>query len=477
MFESLQQHFAQLGPEFGRPLKPTALGSARLVHINHALAEDIDAQALVAEPQQLLGWASGQQLLGPSPIAMKYSGHQFGVFNPELGDGRGLLLGEWRDGDGQLWDLHLKGAGRTPYSRFGDGRAVLRSSIREYLIGESLNALGIASSRALCLVASDDTVMREQVETCATIVRTARSHIRFGSFEEFFYQRRYPELRQLADYCIERYCPKPEGDPYAALLQLAVVNTADTIGRWQAYGFNHGVMNTDNMSIIGDSFDFGPYAFLDDYQADFVCNHSDTQGRYSFEQQPAIGLWNLNALAHALSPLLNREQLQQALIAYQPKLIETYQGCLNRRLGLMGLEPEDAELGQAWLDLLAAAKADFHLSFRQLSHYQRSGQWPKALAAIAQQSGFQAWREAYQGRTQGQDRDLCAEQMDSANPIYLPRTHLLQQVIEAAQQGDYQPLAQLYACTRQPFKARPEWSAWAQPPATQDKGICLSCSS
>ncbi|GAA6153972.1 YdiU family protein [Pseudoteredinibacter isoporae] len=410
-------------------------------------------------------------------LAMKYSGHQFGVFNPQLGDGRGLLLGEWKDSRGELWDWHLKGAGRTPFSRFGDGRAVWRSSVREHIIGESLNALGIASSRSLCLLSSNEEVMRETPEYAASIIRIAKTHIRFGSFEEFFYQRKYQQLRELADYCIERYLPHNSPGDYQSLLDMAVINTADMIAAWQVYGFNHGVMNTDNMSIIGETFDFGPYAFLDDYEPEFICNHSDTHGRYRFSQQPSIGLWNLNALAHALSILLDQDQLKSSLMNYQKQLANTYQSGLNRRLGIQGLNEDDVALSQRWLSLLAAHNLDYNLSFRALADVLRGIGWQDSFTVLADSEDGKIWLCDYHTRIENQSPEQTAAQMDDCNPLYLPRSHHLQQVIEASMQGDDLPLERLFDCVSSPFAKQQNDYGFDLAPASDEKGICLSCSS
>ncbi|MBB6521389.1 protein adenylyltransferase SelO family protein [Pseudoteredinibacter isoporae] len=473
MLNFLQQDFARLGVEFARPVKAAALRDGRLRHINRRLSKELGMDAIVENQSTLQDIASAHC----QGLAMKYSGHQFGSFNPQLGDGRGLLLGEWRDQNGELWDWHLKGAGQTPFSRFGDGRAVWRSSLREHLIGESLTALGIASSRSLCLLSSTEEVMRETPEYAASIIRVAKSHIRFGSFEEFFYQRKYQQLRELADYCLERYLPLKDPGDYQALLDMAVTNTATMIAAWQVYGFNHGVMNTDNMSIIGETFDFGPYAFLDDYDPEFICNHSDTHGRYRFSQQPAIGLWNLNALAYALSTLLDQDQLKNSLMGYQKQLASEYQTGLNRRLGIQGLEEKDVSLSQRWLNILATNQLDYTLSFRALADYLRDGEWQASFNALAESEDAQNWLRDYRSRIDGQSPEEIADRMDARNPLYLPRSHHLQLVIEASSRGDDLPLERLFDCISSPFAKQANDFGFDLAPQSDEKGICLSCSS
>src|SRR5690606_24758676 len=245
------------------------------------------------------------------PRAMVYAGHQFGVYNPRLGDGRGLLLGEVINDAGEHWDLHLKGTGQTPYSRMGDGRAVLRSSIREFLASEHLHALGIPSSRALCVTGSSTPVWREKQETAAMVLRLAPSHIRFGHFEYFYYTQQHKQLKQLAEHVLHNHfetCVEQQ-DPYLMMFRQIVERTAEMIAYWQAYGFCHGVMNTDNMSILGLTVDFGPYAFLDDFDAGFICNHSDDACRYRLENPVPIADWNLGALARAQAPVGTVEAL------------------------------------------------------------------------------------------------------------------------------------------------------------------------
>lgn len=469
----LQQDFARLGVEFSRQVKADPLQDSQLRHINWRLIEELGMSEIAQDQSALLEIASGHC----QGLAMKYSGHQFGAFNPQLGDGRGLLLGEWQTPDDELWDWHLKGAGRTPFSRFGDGRAVWRSSLREHLIGESLTALGISSSRSLCLLSSEEEVMRETPEYAASIIRVAKSHIRFGSFEEFFYQRKYQQLRELADYCVERYLPHNDAGDYQAFLDMVVKNTATMIAGWQVYGFNHGVMNTDNMSIIGETFDFGPYAFLDDYDPEFICNHSDTHGRYRFSQQPSIGLWNLNALAHALSTLLDQDQLKSSLMGYQKQLASDYQSGLNRRLGIQGLEEKDVSLSQRWLSLLEVHQLDYTLSFRALANYLSDGEWPSSHSTLESSEEGQTWLKDYQARIKAQSIEETVENMDACNPLYLPRSHHLQKVIEASSQGDDLPLERLFECISSPFDKQENDFGFDLAPESDEKGICLSCSS
>ena len=291
---SFDNSYARLPEAFYAKLNPTPFGSPPyLVHANRAAADLIDLDPEQTARPEFAGLFGGSMLApGMEPLAMLYSGHQFGVYVPQLGDGRAILLGEVKNDRGERWDLHLKGAGMTPFSRDGDGRAVLRSTIREYLCSEAMHRLGIPTTRALCIVGSDEKVYREQIETAATLVRMAPTHVRFGTFEIFYYRQQHEHLKVLADYVIDQFFAhlREADDKYARFFTEVVERTAKLIAQWQAVGWAHGVMNTDNMSILGITLDYGPFGFMDDYDAGFICNHSDHNGRYAFNQQPYIGL-------------------------------------------------------------------------------------------------------------------------------------------------------------------------------------------
>lgn len=363
--------FYRLGPDFFTALPPQGIKNPYLVSVSPAVAARIDLNATELASPAFVEYFSGQKLLpGSEPLAMVYSGHQFGSYNPRLGDGRAILLGEVESSQGRF-DLNLKGAGLTPYSRFGDGRAVLRSSIREYLCSEAMAGLGIPTTRALCVIGGEDQVARETLEPSAVVCRVAPSHLRFGNFEWFFYQNDPVNLKKLADYVIEHHYTEHQHktDQYALFFAEVVKRTAHMIAQWQAVGFAHGVMNTDNMSILGLTFDYGPFGFLDDFEPGFICNHSDHGGRYAFNQQPQIGLWNLNALAHALTPLADKSVLVDILKDYERQFVEKYTALLSAKLGLQGKQAGDEELIQQWLELMAAARVDYTNTFRRLSRF------------------------------------------------------------------------------------------------------------
>lgn len=427
-------------------------------------------------------YLSGKKLFGGStPIAQKYAGHQFGQYNPELGDGRGLLLGDVKGSDGQNYDLHLKGAGRTPYSRFGDGRAVLRSSIREFLASEAMYHLGIPTSRALSLVGSTEPVQRETIEQGAMIIRVCPSHIRFGHFEHCFYTGDKSQLQRLVDFTVQQYFPDCQraNNPALAMLQQVVVRTAQLISQWQAVGFNHGVMNTDNMSILGISFDYGPYAFLDDYQPGYICNHSDHSGRYAFDEQPGIGLWNLNALAHALSPLIEVDDLRNALSLYEPTLVNHYMTLMGKKLGLTTQQPTDRALIGQWLAILQQQQQDYSLSFRRLADFTDDATGTSVRDHMLDVAAFDQWAGLYRDRL-AEESTTAAERknlMNSVNPLYILRNYLAQQAIAAAEQGDLAPLHQLMLVLQNPYLHQAGKEAFAAPPPDWGKGMDISCSS
>lgn len=481
----LQHHYADLGPVFGTPTKPTPLQDPHTIHINPKVMELLGLDTTDIDHPSWAQLASGGQLFsGSKPLAMKYTGHQFGGYNPDLGDGRALLLGEVEHNK-QRWDLHLKGSGQTPYSRFGDGRAVLRSSIREYLASEALTALGIPSTRALCLVGSNEPVAREKMETGAALIRVARSHIRFGHFEYLFYTRQLEAQQKLVEFVCEQFLPEVMGQPIqeqaAALLKFTLARSAELVAGWQSVGFAHGVLNTDNMSIIGDTFDFGPYGFLDDYEPGFICNHSDHTGRYAFDAQPGVVLWNLNALAHSFSSLLDTETLKACIAQYQPLLIESYSQRMRQKMGLATEEEGDQQLCADLMQLLENGKVDYTLFFRTLSHYcgERPASSLEALVAPAQHQTLNSWLSRYDQRLQKETRPEEKRQkaMQANNPKFILRNYLAQKVIEAAEAGDYQPLNTLFNLLQSPYDEHPAFENWAAAPPESGKHLPISCSS
>lgn len=475
--------FIRLPAPFFRRVEPTGLQDPVLVSFNQALAEQLGLQVQTQEDRELLLQAmSGNALLpGSEPIAMKYTGHQFGYYNPDLGDGRGLLLGEIHDRQGKHWDLHLKGAGPTPFSRGGDGRAVLRSCIREYLCSEAMHGLGIPTTRALCILGSREPVYREQVETGATLLRVAATHIRFGHFEFFYYTRDEQNLRKLADYLISQQFPDWQDHPdrYRLLLEEAIKRTAQLIAQWQAVGFNHGVMNTDNMSILGETFDYGPFAFLDDFQPGYICNHSDYQGRYAFNQQPGIGFWNCQCLAQAMVPLVGTKAATAALEQYDEYFHEHLLGLFRTKLGLEKQLEGDALLARDLLREMERSRVDYSIFFRQLSRFRSVQDHGGVRDMFIDREAFDGWAERYERRLalESFTPEQRAVFMNRHNPKYILRNYMAQTAIEKAQQGNYSEVDRLLQLLQRPFDEQPEHEEYTKLPPDWGKGMEISCSS
>ncbi|MCU4676318.1 YdiU family protein [Catenovulum sp. 2E275] len=471
--------YYQTFPNHYHSQMPMALANPMLVCKNQELANFLGLSEQRIRDADFLQVFSGQAVIeGMQPLAQKYTGHQFGYYNPDLGDGRGLLLGEVIAEDGLNWDLHLKGAGPTPYSRGGDGRAVLRSSIREFLACEALHYLGIPSSRALALTVGENPVYRETQEQAAICTRVCRSHIRFGHFEYLFHSKQTDELKKLVDFCIAHYFTEclAEPKPELAFFRQIVIRTAQLIAKWQAYGFCHGVMNSDNMSILGITFDFGPYAFLDAYQENFICNHSDHSGRYAFNRQPSIGLWNLNCLAHAFSGILSIDELKAALQEYEPEFLVHYRDLMQQKLGLTDWQPQDQPLLGQLLDLMQQHQLDFTNTFRLLSETDEQAELMAWFGATEQNM---AWINAYLRRVNQQDisADERFKCMQKVNPNYILRNYLAQNAIEAAEKGDFSQVNELFELLKNPFTTQKDKQHFADNAPQWAQQLEISCSS
>jgi protein adenylyltransferase len=477
--------YARLPAAFYAKVLPTPFSSSPyLVSCNPAAAALIDLDPGQAKrPEFAALFGGGMLASGMDPLAMLYSGHQFGVYVPQLGDGRAILLGEVPNARGERWDLHLKGAGMTPFSRDGDGRAVLRSTIREYLCSEAMHGLGIPTTRALCIVGSDDKVYREQVESGATLLRMAPSHVRFGTFEVFYYRKQHELLKVLADFVISGYFSHLQGvtDQYARFFAEVVERTAKLIARWQAVGWAHGVMNTDNMSILGLTLDYGPFGFMDDYDAGFICNHSDHNGRYAFNQQPSIGLWNLSCLAQALLPLSDKDALKAGLDLYTPVFEREYRALMRAKFGLTEERGEDDELIRDFLGLLQASHADYTIVFREMGSFSsaagtKNEQWREHFL---NRERFDEWALRYQERLriEGSRDDERREVMNRVNPRYVLRNYLAQVAIDKAQQKDFSEIDRLLALLQHPYTDQPAMERYAAPPPHWGKHLAVSCSS
>ena len=477
---SFTAHWHDELPDFYTALNPTPLTNARLIWHNDSLASELGIPPSLFQPATGAGVWGGEALLpGMQPLAQVYSGHQFGVWAGQLGDGRGILLGEQQLANGQTVDWHLKGAGLTPYSRMGDGRAVLRSTIRESLASEAMHALGIPTTRALSIVTSDTQIARETYEPGAMLMRIAQSHVRFGHFEHFYYRREPEKVRQLADFVIRHHWPQwqDDADKYILWFRDVVARTASLMAGWQTVGFAHGVMNTDNMSILGLTMDYGPYGFLDDYQPDFICNHSDHQGRYSFENQPAVGLWNLQRLAQSLSPFIDVEALNDALDLYQEVLMQEYGKLMRRKLGLTTQEKGDNDILNALFALMAREGSDYTRTFRMLSQTEQQSAASPLRDEFIDRAAFDSWFGTYRERLQREEiqDDARQAQMKAVNPAMVLRNWLAQRAIEQAEQGDYAELHRLHDALRTPFADRSD--EYVSRPPDWGKRLEVSCSS
>ena len=476
-----QPGFAALGSAFFTPLRPTPLPQP------HWVGTSAEVGALLGLPEAwqlrddaLQAFTGNTLLPGSQPLASVYSGHQFGVWAGQLGDGRAILLGETATGQ----EVQLKGSGRTPYSRMGDGRAVLRSSIREFLCSEAMHALGIPTTRALCVTGSPAPVQREEVETAAVVTRVAPSFIRFGHFEHFAARGQEAELRALADYVIDRYYPdcrrsqEWEGNAYAALLHAVSERTAALLAQWQAVGFCHGVMNTDNMSILGLTMDYGPFQFLDAFDPGHICNHSDVRGRYAFDRQPSVAYWNLLCLAQALLPLIGEvDTARAALQSYEGSFGRQFLARIRAKLGLQQAREGDAALVDGLLRLLAADRVDYPIFWRRLSGAVATEDFEPVRDLFLDRAALDAWLLQYKELLALDGWALAADLMHKTNPRFVLRNHLGEQAIRAAKLGDFSELQTLQRLLARPFDDHPGHEAYAGFPPDWASSISISCSS
>ncbi len=507
--------FHQLGRDFYTPLAPQPLQAPYWVGRSEAVADMLGLERSQLQSDALLQALSGNRpISGTQPLASVYSGHQFGNWAGQLGDGRACLLGETNG-----LEVQLKGSGLTPYSRMGDGRAVLRSSIREFLCSEAMQALNIPTTRALCVTGSDDEVWRETPETSAVVTRTAPSFIRFGHFEHFAARNQMAQLRTLADYCVARYYPAClhteafGGNPYANLLQAVTERTAVMVAHWQAVGFCHGVMNTDNMSILGLTMDYGPFQFLDAYDPGHICNHTDRGGRYAFERQPEIAHWNLHALAQALMPLIEEQPLAlQALASFKSIFEAKFHQLMCAKLGLVAVagttnradvanglshvtaptenspkngsasDPDSRKaliqtLLADLLKLMAQDRVDYTLFWRRLSHAVATDELDPVRDLFLQRLSFDAWMLRYSELLSHIDKGLQADFMYKNNPKFVLRNYVGEEVIRAAKLKNFTVLADLLKVLEHPFDEHPAFDAWAGFPPDWAASISISCSS
>ncbi|MDP3760381.1 MAG: YdiU family protein [Ramlibacter sp.] len=479
-----QHGFAALGSAFHTELRPTPLPAPYPVCVNRALAAELGLDAdLLASREGVEAFTGNLPIDGARPLASVYSGHQFGVWAGQLGDGRAILLGEVPTPAGPQ-ELQLKGSGLTPYSRMGDGRAVLRSSIREFLGSEAMWGLGIPTTRALCVTGSDAPVRREEVETAAVVTRVSPTFVRFGHFEHFSAREQYGELAKLADYVIDRFYPgcrataKFAGNAHAALLEQVSERTAAMVAQWQAVGFCHGVMNTDNMSILGLTIDYGPFQFLDAFDPGHICNHSDEQGRYAYNKQPNVAYWNLFCLGQALLPLIGDQELAlAALESYKTVFPRELEARMGAKLGLADARPEDRELVEAILKLLAKDRVDYTIFWRRLSRHVAGEPADTVRDLFLQREELDAWLARYLQRLGTNGRDAAGELMLRTNPKYVLRNHLGELAIRQAKLKDYSAVQDLLAVVQAPFEEHPGHDDKAGFPPDWASHIEISCSS
>ena len=404
-------------------------------------------------------------------FAMVYAGHQFGQFVNQLGDGRGIFLGQTNHD----YDLHLKGAGKTPYSRFGDGRAVLRSSIREYIASEVMNNLNIPSTRAVALFISEEKVLRDSYESSAVLLRSSQSHIRFGHFEFFHYRNKSKQVKKLADYAIENYSLFNESaeEPYVNFFQTIVQKTAQMISKWQGVGFCHGVMNTDNFSILGETFDYGPYAFMESLNPEFICNTSDYEGRYRYSNQPYIGLWNCSALGEALKTLIPEAKIEEILKTYEQEFSSNLRKIYLDKLGLTEHQPGDDELIQDYLSLINNENLDYTQSFRSLVKIIQEED------LIEGSGSLEKWKKRFLKRHEFEKSDLRdrLDMMKSINPYITPKNFQIQKVIDAVEKGNYEALHSFCDAFKNPFEENSKTQIFDEVPGENEANIRTSCSS
>ena len=483
--------FTQLGAAFSSPLQVQPLPTPFWVCRNAALARELGLSDEWMKSHDTLQLLTGNPVANMAPsTASVYSGHQFGQWAGQLGDGRAMLLGALTTPSGDDIELQLKGAGRTPYSRGGDGRAVLRSSIREFLCSEAMHALGIPTTRALCITGSEAPIYREVVETAAVVTRTAPSFIRFGHFEHFSHHNLHTELKQLADFVIDHYYPtcrhstRFAGNPYAALLQAVSERTAQMVAKWQAVGFCHGVMNTDNMSILGLTLDYGPFQFLDAFIPSHICNHTDSLGRYAYNKQPNVAYWNLFCLGQALLPLIDDQELAiAALESYKTAFPAALEREMCTKLGMIDAEgwvqvrPESRALIESIQKLLTQDKVDYTHFWRTLSHFINGASIDTIRDLFIDRPAIDAWLLQYSEQSNQQNSRLQANLMLKTNPKYVLRNYLGEQAISAAKLKDYSEVETLLKLLQAPYDEHPGFEAYAALPPDWAAGIEISCSS
>ena len=483
--------YARLPDRFYARVIPTPVAAPQLVKLNFDLAEQLGLDsAELASPEGVEILAGNRIAEGSEPIAMAYAGHQFGYFVPQLGDGRTNLLGEVLARNGVRYDIQLKGSGRTPFSRAGDGRAALGPVLREYIVSEAMNALGVPTTRSLAAVTTGEDVLRETVLPGAVLTRVASSHLRVGTFQYFAARQDIEGVRALADYAIARHYPESAQAqrPYRAFLEAVVSRQASLVAQWMLLGFIHGVMNTDNTSISGETIDYGPCAFMEAYDPDTVFSSIDRGGRYAYGNQGGIALWNLMRLTECLLPLFQQaegseqaalDSAREVLSKFEPQFEAAYHAGLRRKLGLTTEREGDIDLGKDLLERMAANQADFTLTFRRLSDAADSAMYDALVRELFTDSAaFDTWAMTWRARLQHEPTapGERAAQMRRTNPLFIPRNHMVEAALNAAtERRDFQPFEDLLAVVLNPYDDRPGLERYATPARPEERVCATFC--
>jgi len=482
-----QNTYTALPASFFARVTPTPVASPRLIKLNRPLAVQLGLDPdLLSSPEGAEILAGKTIPEGADPIATAYAGHQFGHFVPQLGDGRAILLGEVIDKDGLRRDIQLKGSGPTPFSRRGDGRAALGPVLREYIVSEAMAALGVPTTRSLAAVVTGEHVMREMPLPGAVLTRVASSHIRVGTFQFFAARNDTEGVRRLADHAIDRHYPQAAQAkrPYLAFLENVIARQASLVARWLQIGFIHGVMNTDNTSISGETIDYGPCAFMDSYDPATVFSSIDEHGRYAYGNQPRIALWNLTRLAECLLPLLSDDQetaiteAQAALSGFADRFDSAYQAGMRGKLGLLTARDGDAALVQDLLDMMAKNQADFTLTFRRLGDAAQNPDDDSIRQLFADPNAYEDWASRWRQRIGDEPQDAAtrASAMRAVNPAFIPRNHRVEAVIEAAvNRDDFAPFEELLTVLSKPHEDQPAFAAYADPPEPHQRVLQTFC--
>jgi uncharacterized protein YdiU (UPF0061 family) len=473
---NFEHHFAENLPELTEPAPPPGFPNPELLILNRPLAAELGLQHL--SDQELLEIFSGNEIAsGSQPVALAYAGHQFGSFVPQLGDGRAVLLGERQDDQGRLLDLQLKGSGRTKFSRGGDGKATLGPILREYLVSEAMHHLGIPTTRVLVAMTTGELIQREGLLPGAVLARVAHSHLRIGTLEYLAVRGQDQQLARVVDYALRRHFDDLERSdcPALDLLQAVALGQARLIAKWMLVGFVHGVMNTDNMTLSGQTIDYGPCAFMDTYDPGTVFSSIDRGGRYAYGNQPTIGTWNLAMMGRALLPLLSTnqdeavEKVRAVLSDYEREYETQFLSGMRQKLGLIDEQPDDPKLISGLLDWMAQTKQDFTMTFRRLANEWLAESGPQ----LDETAG--SFLNHYKERLQGADVKAVAQRMKRHNPAYIPRNHRVEEVLRAAHGGDLEPFEKFLDVLSKPYDMRPEHAAYAEAPAQSEAPYRTFC--